>query len=483
MRVSLRRALVVLGPCIVLAGPGTAAHALATSVVSASVAGPNAAMTEGDAVAGCGGRLVAGGGARMDQSVLSNGVHLVGSFPGSGEVQAPDASGSPAAWVGAGGIGGQAASAVRTFAYGLCLDEGPGSTVVVATRSAGPSGTFAGATATATCPAGTRLLSGGARTTPGTIGSLKPNGSFPSDSAGAPVLAGADPTSWTAAGLNGSAGEDANTTHAFALCATAGPATFDVDVRHARLDGPAAASTGAQVTTSCPPGGVLLGGGAYVSDDFGLPGSQGDHLTGSFPSRADGSPVTSGTADSWTAASHTGGMVSGPLTDTDVWAMCAAEPARPPGPTGPPPLAPPLVTATVRPIAGGITIAQIRESLRRQMTPRGPGSKLAVIVRRGGARLEFKPLQGGKLAICWYTATTVRGRRTAPVLVARGTRAFERAGARTVHLRLTRAGRRVLRGAQRVRLQARGSFARRVGKPITATKAFVLTRAGATSSR
>jgi hypothetical protein len=470
-----------------LAAPGGATAALSTSIVSASVAGPNAAMTEGDASVGCGGRLASGGGARMDQSVLSNGVHLVGSFPGSAAGgQSLDAEPSPTAWVGAGGIGGQAASAVRTWSYGVCVDGGPGSTVVVATKTAGPSGTFAGVLATATCPTGTRLLSGGARTTPGTIGSLKPNGSFPSDPAGAPVLAGANPTSWTAAGLNGSAGDADNTTHAFAICAAAGAGNPDVLVQSARVDGPADASTAAQVTTSCPAGSVLTGGGAYISDDFGLPGSQGDHLTGSFPSDPSGTPAPSGYAGSWTASSHSGGTVSGPLTDTSVWALCASEPPAATVGRGaaPPPPLPPTVIAPPRPIAGGVTASQIRESMRRQMTPHGQGSKIAVLLRRGSAKLPFKPLEAGRLTIAWYTArATVRGRRTRAVLLARGRRTFERSGAKTVAVTLTAAGKRALRGSTRVRLEARGEFTRRTGKPVTGTKAFVLTRDGATSSR
>ena len=36
---------------------------------------------------------------------------------------------------------------------------------------------------------------------------------------------------------------------------------------------------------------TLLGGGASISDGFALPGSQGDHLTGSYPSDAPGTPV------------------------------------------------------------------------------------------------------------------------------------------------------------------------------------------------
>jgi hypothetical protein len=472
--------------------PDSAAAALSTSVSAASVAGPNAAMTEGDAGVSCAKRLVSGGGARMDQSVLSNGVHLVGSFPSSDRAaQSADGELSPTAWIAAGGIGGQAASAVSTWSYGICLDAGPPSTQVAVASAPGPSGTFTGVLATATCPPGTRLLSGGARTMPGTIGSLKPNGSFPSDASGAPVLSGANPTSWTAAGLNGGAGDTSNTTRAFAACATGGAANPTITVRNARVDGPGAASTGAQATTSCPPGTALVVGGAYISDHFALAGSQGDHLTGSFPSDPSGAPVTAGAASSWTASSHTGGTISGDLTDTNAWALCAGEPGGQAGDGaggetgGPAPDAPPpLVVAPTGPIAGGVTTAQIRESMRRQMTPTGAGAKIAVLLRKGGATLPFRSLDAGRLVIRWSTApTTVRGRRTKAILVAQGRRTFARSGARTVHVRLTPAGRRALRHATRLRLTAVGTFTRANAKPIVGSKGFVVTRHAATATR
>jgi hypothetical protein len=41
-------------------------------------------------------------------------------------------------------------------------------------------------------------------------------------------------------------------------------------------------------------------------------------------------PVASGVAASWTVASHTGGVESGGLTQTDVWALCATAAGAPP---------------------------------------------------------------------------------------------------------------------------------------------------------
>lgn len=448
------------------------AAALSTTVVATSIAGPNAAMTSGSSAAVCGG-LVSGGGVRMDQAVLANGVHVVGSFPTPDGISASlHGDRDPTAWIGAGGIGGQATSGVTTWGYALCLAAPGLRTQVVSASTPGPTATFSGVLATATCPPGTRLLSGGARTTPGTVGSLKPNGSFPSDAAGAPVVSGANPTSWTAAGLNGGQPPAGNTTHAWALCAGGAPLPAVV-VRNARVAGPGPASTGAQVTTACPPGGVLLGGGGYISDGFALPGSQGDHLTGSFPSDAAGTPIAAGPAAAWTASSHTGGTDSGPLTVTDAWALCGMPAAAAGGP-GSPPLPPPTV-AQPGAIAGGITIAQIRESIRRQITPRGSAARIAVLLRRGGARLRFRSLERGRLAIEWRRPSG-RGRST---VVARGGRTFARSGERLVEVRLTAAGRRALRGARRVALTARGTFTRGGQRPIVGTKAFVVTRDGA----
>lgn len=477
-----------LAACALVA-PAPASAVLSTSVVSSSVAGPNAAMTEGGASVACpAGKLVSGGGARVDQTVLSNGTHLAGSFPTpDGIDQSRDGDRNPTAWIGAGAIGGQATNGVTTWAYAVCLDAGPAATRVAYASTPGPSETFTGKLATVTCPAGTRPLSGGARTTPGTVGSLKPNGSFPSDATGAPVLSGANPSSWTAAGLNGGQPPNANTTHGFAICTAPGAAIPLVTVQNARVDGPGEASTGAQVTTTCPAGTALLGGGGWISDRFALPGSQGDHLTGSFPSDASGTPVTSGTAGSWTASSHTGGTVSGPLTDTNVWAMCASEPAAGGGGGGgsgaPGALTPPPVVAPIGNVAGGISINQVRESVRRQMIPKGTAARISVLLRNGGATLSFKALDAGKLVIRWRTVSVkVRGRRTKAVLVAEGRRTFERSGTRTVNVKLTKAGRRLLRGARRLRLTAEGSFTRPGRKPVTGTKSFVLTRDAATAA-
>jgi hypothetical protein len=279
--------------------------------------------------ANCSGKLVSGGGARVNVTTgtVPNGLKVDGTVPSkTGSTQDVNGDTGPTHWLSAGGGGGQAPTNAQTWAYALCIasgtGHGPAATVVEVRSVPGPNARDTITRATVSCPTGTRLLSGGARTAPGTIGSLKIIGSFPSTSGGTPVTSGTNPGSWTAVGLNGGAGGTTNTTYAFAVCST-GTTRPAVTVKNARVSGPTVAGTAARVTTSCGAGTVLVGGGAFISNSFGIPGSQGDHLTGSFPSTTTGTPVTSGNASSWTASSHTGGQPSSG-TVTDVWALCGS---------------------------------------------------------------------------------------------------------------------------------------------------------------
>jgi hypothetical protein len=257
---------------------------------------------------------------------MPNGLKLDGTVSSKdGTTQDANGDTSPTYWLGAGGGGGQAPSNAETWAYGMCIGTGTGhgpvGTVVEVASVSGPNTGDTIAKATVSCPTGDRLLSGGARTSPGSVGSLKIIGSFPSNSSGTPVTSGTNPGSWTAVGLNGGGG-GTNTTYVFALCST-DTSNPTITVKNAEVSGPTSASSGAKVTVSCDANTILVGGGAFISNGFGIPASQGDHLTGSFPSDASGNPVTSGTAASWTASSHTGGMASSG-TVTDVWAMCGS---------------------------------------------------------------------------------------------------------------------------------------------------------------
>jgi hypothetical protein len=315
-----------------LAVPARATTTLSTTIVSTSASGPTTHETEQFAIPHCtsGGSNedLAGGGARATSSTTTNfnSLKLNGTAPSTdGSTVSSNGSTNPSYWAGIAGLADKDLANTTTWGYGVCITSGPSHTTVVVNSTNGPIGTDTFATVTASCPTGDRLLGGGARTTPASVGSLKIEGSFPSDSSGNPSADGAtNPTSWTAAGENGGDGNSNNTTYAFALCSTEAT-NPTVTVMKTEATGPTAASTTQAATTlgcstlSGSP--VLLSGGAFINNNGGEPASQGDHLLGDFPSDTSGNPVTSGSADAWTAQGRTGGQASSG-TVTDVWALC-----------------------------------------------------------------------------------------------------------------------------------------------------------------
>lgn len=344
---ALRRAL-VLSALLALAVPGIAyANTVGVTVKTpGATSGPGSVFAEISTHADCGSGLVSGGGINqaIGTGTASNGNHVSGTEPSSdGSTEFLGSTGVVATdvthWLGIGGSGGAIDSSFSSTPYALCLTSSLIShTQVVMNKVSGPvTGT---ALVTATCPAGTRLLGGGARTTPAGVGSLKPAAGFPTfnnsaHSSGQQAAADGEtnPDSWTAVGLNGGGGDGGNTTYAYAICSGSGidVSGVTVTVRYSEVSGPTAATTGQTRTVSCGAedgkliaGGAAVSGGSVTSSNFTAPGSAGDHLNGSYPSDGSGNPVSDGTttAASWTAFTHSGGG-SSPNTFTDVWALCA----------------------------------------------------------------------------------------------------------------------------------------------------------------
>jgi hypothetical protein len=354
---------VILGRATASAAAATfAAPVKVTVQVSGAVSGPAAGFAEIKTNAGCpAGSLISGGG--INQSIgtdtSSNGNHVNGVEPSAdGNNEFLGASGAVAKdvahWLAVGGSGAVVNPSFSTTSFALCLASNVIShTQVVMTTVGGPAKALTPAVAVASCPANTVLLGGGARTTPASAGSLKPIASYPTfhnaahDFGNKPAAdREINPDSWAAVGLNGGGtGAVPNATYAYAICSQPGADTsgVTVTVHTHEVSGPTASTTSQQVTTTCSPtdgtlisGGAAISGGNLATKGFTAPGSQGDHLNGSFPSSISGVPVGNAatTATSWTAVSHTGGVDS-PQTLSEAWALCArtnSAPAPNPGP-------------------------------------------------------------------------------------------------------------------------------------------------------
>lgn len=342
----------LLGALLALAVPGIAfANTMSVTVKTpGATSGPTTTNSEIKTDADCGsGTLISGGGINqaIGTGTSSNGNHVNGTEPSAdGTTELTGTPGVVATdvthWLAIGGSGGAVNSSFSTTPYALCFNSNLiNHTQVVMNKVAGPTTAGTVGLVVASCPANTVLLGGGARTVPASVGSLKPIASFPTFNNSAHDFgkkAAADgetnPDSWAAAGWNGGGGNSGNTTYAYAICSgdNINVSGVTVKVRNSEVSGPTSATTGQTATVGCgggdgnlTSGGVAISGGNVTTTDFDTdgPGSQGDHLNGSFPSDSGGSPVSDGTTTAayWTAATHTGGASSS-NTYSDVWALC-----------------------------------------------------------------------------------------------------------------------------------------------------------------
>jgi hypothetical protein len=124
--------------------------------------------------------------------------------------------------------------------------------------------------------------------------------------------------------------------------------------------------------------------------------------------------------------------------------------------------------------------AQIATLLGRELTPSGKAAKIAVLLKSGVFSISFRALQAGTAVINWYQvppgAKLAKKATPKPVLVASGQRRFSAAGTAKIKIKLTAAGKRLLKHAKKLKLTAKGTFTPTGKTPITATKVFVLKR-------
>jgi hypothetical protein len=306
-------------------GTGPAPVPLSTEVVSASTNGPSAPGTQVVATSVCpAASALVGGGFNLHTVTgvnPNNSFRDMGEFPSATDGSAVG-SGSAQAYATLGGAGGQAMTDAITTNYALCAGGWNAAVEVIVSTVFGPGASATSQGVTASCPAGTTMIGGGARTTiPPPPAPIQPSlhliADFPSDPTGTTPASGSSVNSWTAIADAGGTVVANATTSAFVMCAHGGPAT---QVIAAVVPGPEVASTAAVAVASCPAGTVLLGGGVRADLQGGTP-QQGIHLTGSYPGQGP-APVASGPAgQSWSGVAHSGGQ-SSPKTETWAFAMC-----------------------------------------------------------------------------------------------------------------------------------------------------------------
>jgi hypothetical protein len=150
------------------------------------------------------------------------------------------------------------------------------------------------------------------------------------------------------------------------------------------------------------------------------------------------------------------------------------EPSAPPSTssTSPPPnsSAPPAT----------ISSSQIVALLNKQLVPSGKVATIASLLKSGGLSASFTAPEAGTLSVQWYELPTgvklAKRGKAKPVLVASGQTSFAVAGTGKLTIRLTAVGKRLLKGARQLKLEAKGTFTPRDGGPIDSVMPLVVRR-------
>jgi hypothetical protein len=119
-----------------------------------------------------------------------------------------------------------------------------------------------------------------------------------------------------------------------------------------------------------------------------------------------------------------------------------------------------------------VTSAQIAALLKSKLKPSGKGAGIKQLLKSGSLTISLPSLEAGTTVIGWFTVA----KHGKPVLVASGKLTVSGAGTATLKLKLTRAGKRLLKHAKRLKLTATGSFTPTGKSPVKATATFTLKR-------
>lgn len=132
-------------------------------------------------------------------------------------------------------------------------------------------------------------------------------------------------------------------------------------------------------------------------------------------------------------------------------------------------------------VLASIGTAQIAASLAHQLTPSGKPAKIGTLLKSGGLTMPFTAPEAGTVAVQWYLvpagAKLAKHTKAKPVLVASGKLTFLAAGAGKLKIKLTAAGKRLLKHAKRLKLAERGTFTPvSEEKPTSTMNVLVVTR-------
>ncbi|HEV2979814.1 MAG TPA: Ig-like domain-containing protein [Solirubrobacteraceae bacterium] len=135
-------------------------------------------------------------------------------------------------------------------------------------------------------------------------------------------------------------------------------------------------------------------------------------------------------------------------------------------------------TGTLGSTTAVISRAQIATLLGQELVPSGKAAKIAALLKKGGFSRAIRVLENGTATISWYQvpAGAKIAKKAKPILVAAGRLTFASAGSATIKIRLTKAGKALLKRVKKVALTAKGTFAPAGASPVVVVRRFTLRR-------
>jgi hypothetical protein len=142
-------------------------------------------------------------------------------------------------------------------------------------------------------------------------------------------------------------------------------------------------------------------------------------------------------------------------------------------------------TQNTQPGAGvasySVSQASVAGALAQELAPANGATTLTSILRHGGLWISFRALEAGTAVVDWYAPPThTHGARAhsaaQALLIAQGRLRFTVAGTAKLFIKLTERGRKLLKGAKRLRITAQGTFSSAGPSRVNATRTFNLSR-------
>jgi hypothetical protein len=117
--------------------------------------------------------------------------------------------------------------------------------------------------------------------------------------------------------------------------------------------------------------------------------------------------------------------------------------------------------------------------LAQQLAPNGKGATIKSLLSKGGLTMSFTALEPGTLVVDWYElphGAKLATAKAKAILVAAGTLSFGAAGTASLRLKVTAAGKKLLRHASHIKLTGRVTFTPTGKTQISTTQTFTLKR-------